>query len=589
MKNYQRFKLFFMFMLIIHWFTFSIAYSQSPVPDVKINNLDEHLRFIPSEQKLIVSVQLDPGDSTENADWFLAASTPLGFFFYTQKGWTDFTSPVVQAPLQPLSKIELMNFPTLLLPAGDYVFYFAVDTEMDGAITWNQMDVDAVEFTILESTLPQVSRFIDSSSGGTLNVTNTRGDVIILTIPPFGLKESTEITLTALDDTVASPFTSNLFPGVVLSPQGLILEKPARLTVNFANQLTEPISSALFLVKGPEMALPLAERAYSVYKLEGDIFHFSTIDGAYPTEREILQAIKAVEMYYVFSTNRIVGEHTWHDTYATVKSLIEFSNFANGVGFEKAEEQAWKAAQLITSQECATHLAKPVPEEPCGKYKTIFNNLIDLSERLGLEECKNKSHYFSFWEVQERFLSLGNQCDNRQIEGIWHFTPSSINEQCTYFDVVIDEELGFPIRDIEISVPRSWDSNFIEASIVKATSSTSILPVMKDLVMKGSWNGDTGKFNLSVDTSEISICGELYGIYYDTLCEDVINCSLKSCNINLRLGGKASDPKVTSLQGDAYWSYSVTTEIGEVDYYGSRRQVPWTCEGSAFVQGTRLR
>ena len=39
-----------------------------------------------------------------------------------------------------------MNFPASLLPSGDYAFYFAVDTEMDGLLSLEQLYFDVSDF-----------------------------------------------------------------------------------------------------------------------------------------------------------------------------------------------------------------------------------------------------------------------------------------------------------------------------------------------------------------------------------------------------------------------------------------------------------
>jgi len=74
-----------------------------------------------------------------------------------------------------------------------------------------------------------VSQFIEASQGGTITLQNSRGDEITLDIPPDALPSSTTITLTALDAPPANPISSNIFPGVFIEPQGLMLLEPAEL------------------------------------------------------------------------------------------------------------------------------------------------------------------------------------------------------------------------------------------------------------------------------------------------------------------------------------------------------------------------
>lgn len=54
-----------------------MAYSKPTIPDIKINNIDGHLRFIPSEENLSVFVQLDPADSPKGNDWVVVLANFL--------------------------------------------------------------------------------------------------------------------------------------------------------------------------------------------------------------------------------------------------------------------------------------------------------------------------------------------------------------------------------------------------------------------------------------------------------------------------------------------------------------------------------
>ncbi len=550
-------------------FSASMIYGQFTEPDIKINALDGHLRFIPAEENISVSVQLDPVGRNDNADWFLAVNTPFGVFFYSATGWTNLVVPVVQTALQPLQKINLMNFPASVLPSGKYAFYFAVDTAMDGAITWDQLDVDTVELTILDTNLPNDSRLIDALAGGKLNVTNSRGDEISLTFPENSLKESTNITITALNSIVSSPFENNLLPGIVLSPQGLMLEKPARLKVKFATPLTKPESSALFHVKDAQLALPLAERDFSLNELQGDINHFSTINAAgVASKKEILNVVNVI-------ANQSRLDAGWHDTYDTVKGLMEFSAIAQILGSGDTADQAWEEAQAMISADCAAFLAGPIPQDPCGSYKNSFFDRIELLQLLGLENCRNDKHFFSYEVIQERLYSLKNKCDNKKIAGLWHLDSSTESQSCSYaggVPIPPPEDLEIPYN-VQISHPRAEDSSYIEASYSNAI----------DLIMKGTWNGNTGEFDLSASTEDVSKCGYLF--YESDICgETAINCTLVSCGIISDLKGKAADSDVTSIEAKANVLYLVTIEVGAP---GLRNQVPYVCKGSIHFHGER--
>jgi hypothetical protein len=272
-----------------------MTHGQSPVPDVKINASDGPVSLNQAEDNVSVSVQLDAAGRIDNADWFVAICTPFGIFFYTLTGWTDVITPIVQAPLQSLPNVQLMNFPASLLPSGEYVFYFAVDTERNGIISLEQLYFDAVEFTVLEG--PYEQRLIDATAGGTLSVTNSRGDTITLTIPPTALTVSTTVKITPLDSPPTGPIEKNIFPGVRIEPDGLMLRQPALLRVQLAEEGASTDRALLFYRKQSDFVLPLGEQVAMGALLEGELYHFSDYTGGEPSETEVTeQSSKAAEL-----------------------------------------------------------------------------------------------------------------------------------------------------------------------------------------------------------------------------------------------------------------------------------------------------
>lgn len=566
MKNYLFHKLFAVFMVATPLLFLSVAHSQLPVPDIKIDDLDGPLTLIPEHDSLSVSVQLDSAGRSDNADWFLAANTPGGLFFYTPEGWIDAITPAVQMGLLPLPNMGLMNFPASILPSGKYALYFAVDTVMDRVITVGQLYFDAVEFTILETGLPFDRRFVEASAGGTLRVTNTRGDEITLTLPPGSLRENTTIALTALNSKVPSPMANNLLPGVVLSPPGTVLKNPARLKVRLATPLADPKSSSLFLVRGPQLALPLGDRFFGSNALEGNIYHFSTIDAAGVTSQgEARNAVNAI-------ATQAARDQGWHDTKANVKGLLEFQSMGQLLGYDVEGQSAFEEARSILSAECAAFLAQTVPQDPCATYAGAFFDRIELAQLLGIENCQDADSFFSSEFIHDRALYLYEQCDLLEIAGIWRLDPIGQHESCGYGGSLWPEDgsSGFRVR---ISQPPGHGSAYIEASYVPDAG----------MVLTGAWNADSGAFNLGTDTSDIAECGYLFYADDQDLCGDAIDCRLETCQIVTKVSGTLSSSDTIS-EAESNWFYSVTFSYGTPS---SRGQTTWTCEGDATFQGIR--
>ena len=116
-----------------------------PSPDIKVNGEDGPITLNAGDSAS-VSITLDPGAwSGRNADWWVAAYTPFSLSWYTYVypgGWKPGIQVCVQRPLFEIkSPFNILN---MVLPNGYYVFYLAVDGNMDGVPDATWMDSVAV-------------------------------------------------------------------------------------------------------------------------------------------------------------------------------------------------------------------------------------------------------------------------------------------------------------------------------------------------------------------------------------------------------------------------------------------------------------
>lgn len=118
-------------------------------PDIKVNGSDGPIT-LNQWDTLNATVALDNNDITDNADWWLAAQTAFGLYFYTFSGWVPYTQPTYQGSLFYLDSYEVFSTPVFGLPAGTYTLSFAVDTNMDSNITWNCLHSDSVVVNVAE-------------------------------------------------------------------------------------------------------------------------------------------------------------------------------------------------------------------------------------------------------------------------------------------------------------------------------------------------------------------------------------------------------------------------------------------------------
>ncbi|CAD7772720.1 hypothetical protein DMNBHIDG_00640 [Candidatus Methanoperedenaceae archaeon GB37] len=87
----------------------------APLPDIKANGSDGPITLDQSDTITII-VALNNKGRTNNADWWLAADTPFGLFFFTFDGWTDAWVPGYQGPLFYLNSFKVLNMPVSGLP-----------------------------------------------------------------------------------------------------------------------------------------------------------------------------------------------------------------------------------------------------------------------------------------------------------------------------------------------------------------------------------------------------------------------------------------------------------------------------------------
>lgn len=87
----------------------------------------------------------------------------------------------------------------------------------------------------------QTTKSISSKEGGTLELTSSNGDKIILTIPRYALSENKSITLQLLNKTEANPFSNNLINTIRILPDGLKLRHAAQLKIIFSNAIADTL------------------------------------------------------------------------------------------------------------------------------------------------------------------------------------------------------------------------------------------------------------------------------------------------------------------------------------------------------------
>lgn len=106
-----------------------------PTPELMVNGSDNPV-VLEQPETLMATVRLDPGSfNSQLADWWVAASTPFGWFHLDSSDWQWKPGLVVtyQGPLIEINPREVLSISNL--PKGEYTIYFGVDTYPDGSIS----------------------------------------------------------------------------------------------------------------------------------------------------------------------------------------------------------------------------------------------------------------------------------------------------------------------------------------------------------------------------------------------------------------------------------------------------------------------
>lgn len=114
------------------------------IPAIMANGVKGSIT-LPQGIPVSVTVGLAPGvQAGQNADWWIAADTPFGWYSYAYptNSWNSGINLCAQAPLFTLPSF---NAYTDSLPVGDYTFYFGVDLMPNGVLDNSSLTFDSVQ------------------------------------------------------------------------------------------------------------------------------------------------------------------------------------------------------------------------------------------------------------------------------------------------------------------------------------------------------------------------------------------------------------------------------------------------------------
>jgi hypothetical protein len=102
-----------------------------PAPDLKANGQNGTIS-VTAGTPVSITASLAPGNENGKlADWWLAYSSPAGWYSLTSSGWIPGINPLAQYPLFSISPVEIY---AASLSAGDHAFYFILDMSPNGIV-----------------------------------------------------------------------------------------------------------------------------------------------------------------------------------------------------------------------------------------------------------------------------------------------------------------------------------------------------------------------------------------------------------------------------------------------------------------------
>ncbi len=256
------------------------------------------------------------------------------------------------------------------------------------------------------------------STGGIITVINDRGDTITLEIPRYAVWNSTTISLTTHKTQPVNPVAENVFPGVCITPGGLILLQPAMLKVAFATESLDTNCATLFLIRQSDFILPIGNQTVTTRTISGEIYHFSEIIGGEPTTDEATaQSDKAGDM-------NPSDPYGWEDTYDCVDALLWWAEFYARNGRTEEGQGCFDKAKDITERDATDFLNMPIPDNPCGEYLTALLKYAELVILLVGGDLER--------QIQDRVIEVVNMCNLRgEIEYNHHVICTDIDRQTT--------------------------------------------------------------------------------------------------------------------------------------------------------------
>lgn len=304
------------------------------------------------------------------------------------------------------------------------------------------------------------NREVLDSSGGTIRLESPERYTISLTFPEKALKKPTEITMTSVKEKLENPIQKNIFPGLRIEPENLLLNEGAILEIEFDERI--PSSACLFVILQDDFVIPIAEQTVDTDSgvISGKIYYLKNYTAGVPTEQEMVSQVKKVRLqegkqshiskiepctlfpsYYSYGLgserDMALGSiggvffqrkgpsgacFGWRGTYTTIQGLLTWSERLMALGNEAAAEEARRAAEEVLEEDIESFLNREEPANPCGNYLKAAIKYAESAMLLGISDEKAGA-------IQNRMEELLDQCTIRFSIEIEYVMRKDANEK----------------------------------------------------------------------------------------------------------------------------------------------------------------
>lgn len=321
----------------------------------------------------------------------------------------------------------------------------------------------------------QTTKNISPKEGGTLELTSSAGDKIILTIPKYALGETKSVTLQLLNKTEANPFSNNLINTIRILPDGLKLRHAAQLKIIFNNAITDTSRTILYCRKASDFAIPLAKKDITNNSITSEMYHFSDYGGSKPSNQEIIeQSNKA-------NTSFVTDLMDWQSFSDLVKGILGYIELLQAIGEDQLANQLLESLEQKIIDHVNAFLDLPIPDDPCGYYQQALFKYGEMAQLL-------TSNQQLINRVGDRIMDIRNRCFIRgELEYDHYMTFSAgggtINRTIKGFVPFIVNTYNEPYGEISGNGTVNW--NGIEQSVCIGTET-----VIGNVILSGEMESD---------------------------------------------------------------------------------------------------